>query len=74
MSQGIAKKMCFNKRRYPSQFLADKGIETIQKYNPEKAFIKLRSYSCPICCGFHITSARPETPAEKFAKLKHKKV
>jgi hypothetical protein len=71
MSQGIAKKMCFSKRRYPSEFLVNMGIETIQKHNPEKAHVKLRAYNCPHCLGWHITSARKESPGEKFAKLKY---
>lgn len=70
MSQGIAKKMCYSKRRYPNLETAEAAIHTLQTRCPEKAFVKFRSYNCPHCLGFHITSARKESPGERFAKLK----
>lgn len=52
----VSTKMCFGKNRYPN---FDTSEQYAKKYMTERPETKLRSYFCPICSGFHITS-KPE--------------
>ncbi len=53
MSEGIAKGMCFRKKRYPSQIKAACALGRITVLFPDKP---QRSYECPVCLGWHLTT------------------
>lgn len=45
-------KMCFTKKRYNTKEECDLKIPEIN----ENREVKLRSYNCPICAGWHLSS------------------
>lgn len=50
------KKMCFNKKKYESDFIAAAASGRIKSKKTAENF--LRIYKCPICDGFHLTSKK----------------
>ena len=54
MSEDAIKKMCGNKKRYPSLISVFVAIGRIRVYF--KNLPEPRHYPCPICGGFHITT------------------
>lgn len=54
-------RMCFSKKRYPSEDFAAQ----VAQVAADKRGVDLRVYHCPCCSGFHLThqpeKTRPET-------------
>ena len=69
MNEGIARKMCLDKKYYPSIIKAFCAVGRLKVLFPER---QLRAYECPICNGWHLSSkpqreepAPPLIPCEK---------
>lgn len=55
MASDNEKKKCKSKTRYASDFEAQQSIARIRlKHGAGKS---LRSYKCPVCFGYHVTSS-----------------
>lgn len=46
------RRMCFNKEEYHSEDMAESVARRVQR----ERNVELRSYRCPICRGWHLTS------------------
>jgi len=66
MSEEIAKKMCLDKKRYPSLIKVFAAIGRIKALFPNAP--EPRHYPCPICLGFHITT-KPKRQDQIKAEL-----
>ena len=62
MKFSVADKMCYNKRRFPSDIAASGGIGRMLAKYPDAANHTWRSYLCPVCRGYHISKHKPNEP------------
>lgn len=57
-----ADRMCYNKRRYPSEIIANAAIGKMRATYPDAAQVNWKWYQCPICSGIHITKENQDNP------------
>lgn len=56
-------KRCPEKRRYRDEIAAKLALSRIARYGEPREHTPIRCYHCPICDGWHLTSApRRERP------------
>ena len=57
-----ADRMCYSKRRYPSEIAAAAGVGKMMFKYSNAAQTQWRWYQCPVCRGYHITKEDQENP------------
>jgi len=63
MSEGIAAKMCFNKKRYNGNIAAFAALGRMQS----RFGYDQRAYRCPVCQGYHLTK-QPKSESQLKAE------